>query len=83
MNQRNTFLRGFGVVMLFHLLQFPVFILCALFGLIQLAYVIPLALKAQKLGETARLQGILAAAGLTVLLNGTCDFIMFRGITGH
>ncbi len=100
MNPRNTFLRGFGSVMLFHLLQIPIFIACmqatqaldtaafhllqipifiawAVFGLIQLAYVIPMALKARKFGETARLQGILTAAGLTILINGICDAALF------
>lgn len=83
MNPRNSFLRGFGTVLLFHLLQIPLLIICALFGLIQLAYVIPLALKARGLGETARLQGILTAAGLTILVNGICDVTLFSNFDHH
>ncbi len=83
MIERNSFLRGFGSVMLFHLLQIPLFIVSAIFGLIQLAYVIPMALKARRLGETARLQGILTAAGLTILLNGICDVTFLRNFNPH
>ena len=77
--KRNTFLRGFGFVMLLHLiltvLTFGLWLM--FFGLLQLCYVIPIALKARKRHETARLQGILTAAGITILVNGTCDAWLF------
>lgn len=76
--ERNSFLRGFGFVLVLHLIQVPLVAVSmgiALFvvGLTQLAYVIPLAVKAVRRHETARLQGILVAAGITILINGICD----------
>jgi hypothetical protein len=72
--ERNTFLRGFGLVLLLHLALVVASFGMVLFliGLLQLAYVIPFAIKARKQHETARLQGILVAAGITILLNGAC-----------
>jgi len=51
-----------------------------LFGLLQFFFVIPLALRAHKRHETARFQGILTAAGLTFLVNGTCDALLFSNL---
>ena len=80
----GPFLRGFGIVMLCHLGITLISLLFALLaiGLLQLAYVIPMALSARKLGQTARLQGILTAAGLTILLNGTCYVALFSSLSG-
>ena len=72
--ERNTFLRGFGFVMLLHLALFPVLFIV---GVTQLAYVIPIAIRARNRGHTARLQGVLVAAGLTFLLNGLCFVALF------
>ena len=85
MNERDTFVRGFVVVMLFHLIMLPLGLLTVgitilFIGLAQLAYVIPMARKAYKLGETARMQGILAAAGVTVLVNCMCDAKMLPNL---
>ena len=71
---RNTFLRGFGFIMFLNVALFPLLVIV---GLTQLTYVIPIALKAHRLGQTARLQGILVAAGLTILLNGACFVAIF------
>ncbi len=75
---RNSFLRGFGFAMVLNLIQIPLAVMTmgiALFvvGLTQLFYVIPIAWKAYKRHETARLQGIVLAAGITILINGICD----------
>lgn len=55
--KRNTFLRGFGFVMLLRV-----------------------AWRARKRHETARFQGILRAAGITILVNGTCDALLFPNL---
>ena len=77
----DTFLRGFGVVWLFHLIHVLLIPLTMglsliLVSIFQLFYVIPIAWKARKNGESARFRGLLAAAGLTVLVNGICDAIV-------
>ena len=79
---RNTFLRGFGFVMLLHLIVslLTMGLWLILFGLLQFCYVIPLALKARKRHETARFQGILTAAGITILINGTCDALILPNL---
>jgi hypothetical protein len=40
-------------------------------------HVVPIALRARKRSHTARLQGVLVAAGLTFLLNGLCLTAVF------
>lgn len=80
MSERNSFYRGFGVVLLLDLIPTATFFLMGLTCIIQLAWVIPMALKAHKLNETQRLQGILSAAGLMVLINGICDYSLATGM---
>lgn len=45
-------------------------------GLTQLVYVVPLALWLRHKKRTALLQGVLIAAGLTLLGNGLCTVLM-------
>ncbi len=45
--------------------------LCGI-GLIQLLYVVPLVVSAYRRGRTRTKNGILIAAGITLLLNATC-----------
>lgn len=81
--QRNTFPRGFTTVMMLHILQivFLKFLSLFLVGLTQLGYVIPVAWIAHKRHETPRLQGILSAAAITILVNGIGYFaILHEGL---
>ncbi len=74
--------RGFGIVMLFHLgmTLLTMGLWLVLLGIFQLAYVIPIARKAHKRHEKARLQGVLIAAGVTVLVNGICDAVVLPNL---
>ena len=81
--ERNSFLRGFVMVMLLHILQIVFLTGPSLFlvGVTQLLYVIPIAWLAYKRLETRRLHGILTAAGITILINGLGDlFVFYAGI---
>ena len=79
--ENNTFVRGFVTVMLLHILQIVFLRGPSLFlvGVTQLLYVIPVAWMAYKRHQTRRLQGILTAAGITILINGLCDLLVFYG----
>jgi hypothetical protein len=41
-------------------------------GLVQLVYVVPLALRMRRRGNTELMKGVIVAAVLTALLNGSC-----------
>ena len=43
------------------------------FGLVQLAYVVPMAINAKREGNMCRFEGIIIAACVTVLLNVACS----------
>lgn len=49
------------------------------FFFVQLAYVIPLALRLKRQGKIGMMKGVIIGATLTALLNGTCSFIIYRG----
>lgn len=79
--EKNTFRRGFGLVMLLNLIQIPLIPLTMgltiiVLGVFQLFYVVPIAWRAHKRQEKARLQGVLTAAGVTFLVNGICDVVV-------
>ena|ERR1041384_5008320 len=42
------------------------------FGVVQLAWIVPMYLKYKRSGETETAKGILIAAGVTILLQGGC-----------
>jgi hypothetical protein len=58
-------------------LNVALFPLLVVVGVTQLTYVIPTAVRAYNRKQTARLQGVLVAAGLTILLNGACFVAVF------
>ena len=78
--ERNTFLRGFGFIMFLNVALFPLWVVV---GVTQLTYVIPTAVRAYNRKQTARLQGVLVAAGLTFLLNGACFVAVFSNFNPH
>ncbi|MBD1910449.1 MULTISPECIES: hypothetical protein [unclassified Leptolyngbya] len=51
------------------------------FFLLQLAYVIPLALRLKRQGKTGMMKGVIIGATITALLNGTCSFMVFRAVS--
>ena len=77
--ERNTFLRGFFTVMLLHILQIVFLTGPSLFlvGVTQLLYVVPIAWWAYKRHDTRRLQGIITAAGITIVVNVLCYLLVW------
>ncbi len=57
-------------------------VIIAGFGLVQLAYVIPLAIKAKRTGKRERMKGIIIAASVTFLLSIACWGVVIGGLSG-
>lgn len=65
---------GIGMLLLLHLLQFPMALFSAwiAIGVSQLVYVVPYGVKLSKEGRKQSLKGLLIGAGITFLLNTAC-----------
>lgn len=57
-------------------------VLIAGFGLVQLAYVIPLAIKAKREGKHERMKGMIIAACVTFFLSIACWGVVISGLSG-
>src|SRR5438128_523624 len=76
----SELLRGIGFIWLLNLVHLglayiamPVgAVLIMAFGVVQLAYVIPLAIKAKRSGDRGRMKGMIIAASVTFLLSVAC-----------
>ena len=75
---------GIGMLLLLHLLQFPMALFSAwiAIGISQLVYVVPYAIKLSKERRKQSLKGLLIGAGITFLLNTAC-FGVFIVALGH
>jgi hypothetical protein len=54
-------------------------VLLAGFGVIQLAYVVPMYLSFRRRGKVLTARGLVIAASITALLNTACDWTAFHG----
>jgi len=75
---------GIGMLLLLHLLQFPMALFSAwiAIGISQLVYVIPYGIKLSREGRKQSLKGLMIGAGITFLLNTAC-FGVFMVALGH
>ena len=74
----NRFAWGFGIVMLLHIVLIVIFFRLPLYliGVTQFLYVAPIAWLAYRRSHIFFLQGVLTAAGITVLIDGACYFMV-------
>jgi len=90
-NQGNI-LKGLGICWGLNLVQFaisasglilppllPLTFALAIFGLVQLAYVVPLYISFKGRGQVMTARGLVIAASVTALLNAACDWNAFHG----
>ncbi len=79
--KKKDLYKGFGLIILLHLIWIVIPPAFFAIGLVQFFYVIPAALFYSSKGRTGMVQGILIAAGITFLLNAACFgyiFVAFR-----
>ena len=81
----NGFAWGFGLIMLLHRVQIVPFLRVPLYllGIPQFLYVIPIAWLAYSKRDIFFLQGVLTAAGIPVLIDGACYFMVMRPLLQH
>jgi hypothetical protein len=58
------------------------FLLMVLIGLVQLVYLVPIGIWLRATGRTETLQGVIAAAAITLLLSGACFALLRTSLPG-
>jgi hypothetical protein len=84
--QRSEIWRGVGLAFLLHLIQIPLTFVTSFFSLIfigisQLLYIVPAIVIYHRKGRPGVVKGLIIAAAITFLLNGTCTLIVFAAFS--
>ena len=88
----SELMKGLGLIWLLNVAQLIVgvitlmigigAVIIAAFGLVQLAYVIPLALRAKRTGNRGRMKGMIIAGCVTFLLSIACWGVVIGSLSG-
>ena len=87
-SQHAEIWRGIGLASLLHLIQIPLIFVTYFFslmfiGISQLLYIVPAIVIYQRKGRPGVVIGLIIAAAITFLLNGTCTVIFFIYLSNH
>jgi len=87
-SQRREIWRGVGLAFLLHLIQIPLtfvtpFLSLIFIGISQLVYIIPAIIFYWRDRRRGVVKGLIIAAAITFLLNGSCTVIFFTYLSDH